>query len=62
MSVTTKSSERLFWIDIKYACFGIISNEGIIIAAPPIAAWMISKSLADIKPWLRGRNVKVIEV
>jgi hypothetical protein len=54
--------ERCFWIDIKYATFGIISQDGIVIDAAPIAAWMISKSLTEVKPWLLSKGAKVVEV
>lgn len=54
--------ERMFWIDIKYATFGVISRDGIIVDAAPIAAWMVSKRLTDVKPWLLGRRAKVVEV
>lgn len=54
--------ERCFWIDIKYACFGIVSREGIVIDAPPIARWMVYKRLTDIKPWLLDKGAIVKEV
>ncbi len=54
--------ERLFWIDIKYACFGIISRDGLIVDAPPIARWMVYKRLTDVKPYLLGKQAKVVEV
>jgi hypothetical protein len=58
--------ERLFRIDVKNndinACFGIISYEGIIIHAAPIARWMVGKRLEAIKPWLRRNNAKVVEI
>lgn len=54
--------ERLFWIDVEYACFGIISRDDIIIAAPPIARWMVYKRLQEVKPWLLDRHAIVKEV
>lgn len=56
------SAERLFWINIKYATFGIVAIDGIIVASPPIAGWMRYKRLPDIKSWLRQHNAIVIEV
>jgi hypothetical protein len=53
---------RLFWIDIHYACFGVVSIDNVVSEAPPIARWMIGKSLAEIKPWLLQRKAKVIEI
>ena len=54
--------ERLFWIDIKYACFGIISENDKIIQTAPIVKWMIGKSLQEIKPYLKIKKAKVIEI
>lgn len=56
------TTERLFLIDVGYACFGIISRDGVIVDAAPIAAWMISKHLTEVKPWLLARKAKVVEV
>jgi len=53
---------RLFYIYIHYACFGILSENDIIISTPPIAAWMAGKTLQEIKPWLLKRKAKVIEI
>jgi hypothetical protein len=30
-------------IDTGYACFGLISEDGVIVEAPPIAKWTIDK-------------------
>lgn len=60
--------DRLFWVDIKdakgvsYATFGIISRDGVIIDAAPIARWMVSKRLTEVKPWLLSKKAKVVEV
>jgi hypothetical protein len=53
---------RFFWVDIKYACFGIESQNNIVTITPPIAAWMKGKTLQEIKPWLIKKNAKVLEI
>lgn len=54
---------RAFWVDIGYACFGIASDgEGVVREAAPIAAWMIGKTLQEIKPFLLKRRAKVMEL
>ena len=54
---------RVFWVDIGYACFGIASDEaGVVREAAPIAAWMIGKTLAEIKLFLLKRRAKVVEL
>lgn len=52
---------RHFWVNIHYACFGIDSKDNIIVAAAPIAKWMIGKSLQEIKPWLLKKKAVVKE-
>lgn len=54
--------ERFFWIDVHYACFGIISTAGIVTEAAPIAAWMKGKTLQEIRPFLLRKCAKVIEL
>lgn len=53
---------RLFWIDIHYACFGIVTLDGIVIDVAPIGGWMQGKSLAQIKPWLLKKKAIVKEI
>jgi hypothetical protein len=48
---------RAFWVDIGYACFGIASDKaGVVREAAPIAAWMIGKTLEEIKPFFLKRQ------
>lgn len=54
--------QRCFWIDIGYATFGIISENGIVVDAAPIAAWMKGKPLQALKPFLKGKGAKVEEI
>lgn len=55
-------NDRLFWVDIHYACVGIISGNDIVVDAAPIVKWMIGKTLHEIKPWLLSKRAKVIEI
>lgn len=54
--------ERLFWIDLHYACIGIVSVNDTVTMAPPIVKWMVGKKLAEIKPWLLQKKAVVKEV
>lgn len=54
--------QRLFWIDLHYACFGIESEADTVTAAPPIAAWMRGKTLQEIRPFLIRKKAKVVEM
>jgi len=54
--------EQLFWIDIGYACFALVTVDSKVTLAPPIVAWMIGKTLSEIRPWLvkkKGTGVVV---
>ena len=53
---------RVFWIDIGYACFGILASGTLIVDCAPIANWMHGKTLAEIKPWLINKKAKVKEI
>ena len=39
-------------ITLPYACFGIIIEDFIVTETPPIAKWMIGKSLVKIVDWV----------
>lgn len=54
--------ERLFWCDVGYAVFGIISVNDVITKAAPIAAWMVGKKLTDVKPFFLKKKARVIEI
>jgi hypothetical protein len=54
--------ERVFLIDLHYACFGIVANGNTVTEAAPIAAWMKGKTLQEIRPWLLAKKAKVVEV
>jgi len=54
--------ERVFLIDLHYACFGIVANADTVTDAAPIAAWMKGKTLQEIKPFLVRKKAKVVEV
>ena len=52
-----------YWVDVKYACYGISTNENdIIVSASPIAKWMLGKDLEEIKKWVKRKNGRIVEV
>lgn len=53
---------RLFHVDVGYACYGIVSEGGAVTQAAPIAAWMIGKTLQEIKPFLLQKKAIVKEI
>jgi hypothetical protein len=54
--------ERLFWIDLHYACVGIVSKDGVVITTAPLVSWMKGKTLQEIKPWLLKKKAIVREI
>ncbi len=54
--------ERVFWISLSYATYGIISRDGVIVRVPPIAHWMKGRTLQQIKPWLLEKKAIVKEI
>ena len=53
---------RTFWVDIGYACYGIIAENGRVIDAAPIASWMIGRTLKEIRPFLVRKRAIVQEL
>lgn len=55
---------RYFYISLPHATFAIGANKQseVIHVAPPIARWMIGKTLQEIKPWLISKKAKVREL
>lgn len=56
------SMERFFWVDVTFACFGIVAIDNRITEVAPIASWMKGKTLQQIKPWLLRKKATVIEI
>lgn len=49
----------LYWIDVNYACFGIITKKNIIIATPPIARWAMGLTFDEFKLFVKRKNGKI---
>lgn len=48
----------LLQIDTGYACAGIVVEDGVCTEAAPIFAWMVGKSLEEIKRWRKIQNIE----
>lgn len=46
----------LYYVDLRYACFGIEVIDGIVKEAPPLASWMEGKSLATVTEWVQRQR------
>lgn len=50
----------LYRIELSYACFGVITENNLIIRTPPIATWMMGKRIDTIISWVKTKNGKII--
>jgi hypothetical protein len=46
----------LYWIDINYACFGIITKNKIVKETAPIGKWMKGKHIKYIRQWVDKKD------
>lgn len=53
---------NLFLVDVGYACYGIETEAGYVITAPPIARWMVGKPVGKVRAWLKQKGAKVVHV
>jgi len=51
-----------YWIGLKYACFGITTENDIVIKSAPIGKWMIGKSISEIKKWILNKKGEIIKI
>jgi hypothetical protein len=58
----SNEKERLFWVSLPYATFGIVSRHGRVYDTAPIAKWMIGKPLEDLRGWMRLKKAIVKEI
>lgn len=54
--------EQLYWIDVGYACFGIIEKDGIVIETAPISKWAKGKDIDYVINYYKRKRAKVIKV
>lgn len=56
------SSMYLYYIDVGYACFGIVALHNVVRDAPPIARWMIDANMSTIIQWVHKKKGKIIKL
>jgi hypothetical protein len=54
--------QQLYWVDVHYACFGLLIASNRIVDAAPIARWMVGKTTQEVKPWLLAKKAIVKKV
>jgi len=50
----------LIWVSLPYATYGLVVDGGRVVAAPPIAAWMLGRTEVHVAGWLRARGARVV--
>ena len=53
---------KLYYIDIGYACFGIMTDGSKCIIAAPIARWMVNRTLDEIIAWVKSKKGTIKEL
>lgn len=46
----------LYWINLSYACYGIETENDIIVDAPPIANWAKGKTFEEFRKFVKRKN------
>lgn len=49
-------------MELPYACFAIVIENGVCVEAPPIAKWMMGRKYENICAWVNIRNGSILEM
>lgn len=55
-------ADRLFWVSLSYATFGLVVAGDQVVEAPPIAQWATGKSVAYVLRYFRSKGAQILEV
>ena len=55
-------TEELYYVELDYACYGLIVTSGQVTKAPPIARWMIGKTLPEVSRWINWKAGKISQI
>ena len=55
-AVSEEEMMCLMQIDVGYACYGITTNNSVVVDAAPIARWMIGKSIIYVSDWVKRKR------
>jgi hypothetical protein len=56
------ASSDLWWISLRYATFGIITLDGIVTEAAPIAKWAEGKKEDHVLAYFRRKGAKITRI
>lgn len=52
----------LIWVDLPYACFGLIVRGGRVVDAAPIARWSVGKDERFVADYYRKKGARFVRV
>ena len=53
----SKQIEKTYYVNLPYACFGLITFNNIVTNfCPPIAKWMVGKDIEFVKKWVKKKG------
>ena len=55
-------SKMLYYVELDYACYGLVVEKEIVIKAPPIARWMQGKNIKEIRRWIKKKGGQINNV
>ena len=51
--------DQWVWVSLPYATYGVAVRDGRVVAAAPIARWMVGRRWLDVLGWLRRKGAVV---
>jgi hypothetical protein len=48
--------DRLVYVRMPYATYGLIIRNGRVVEAPPIARWMVGRPEHEMAAWITGKG------
>lgn len=57
----SKSKTKWVWVSLEYATFLLITKDGVVIDAAPIAHWTISKTTKEVVEYYRKKGARLSE-
>ena len=60
MANRSRNDARLVWVQVEDLCFGFESDAaGIVVVAPPVARWMLGKTVLECAVYWKRRGADV---
>jgi hypothetical protein len=50
---------ELWSVDVPWACFGLMSQDGVVVEVAPIANWATGKTTEEVLDYFRRKGAKI---